>query len=178
MTFSLGDAYADEEKNLLLAMWNPSMAELGPIVVARLEVTFAEIGETEIVQKTIIGDVRVNIAAEGEARDAHPYVQVLEQYGLQLAARARKDAIQKADAGEYQKAKQALSDAAAVLERLPDPANQLSEEVRELRHQADQLDEASYSHDRKVLREVAYSASTGRLDNVRASRARRKRTSA
>jgi Ca-activated chloride channel family protein len=173
ISFSLGDAYAEEEKNLLLSMWIPSLPNLGPSVVANLDITFAEISEKAVSLKQIRHEVRVNVGDEYAAQEAKPEVEVQQQFGLQLAARARKQAIEEADAGDYQKAERSLRQAAEQLDCLPDPNGMLREEIADLQQQAGQFDTANYTRNRKVMSEVAFSASMGKLDNVRASRARR-----
>lgn len=172
--YELGDAYAGEEKNLLVSLFVPGLKTMGPADVAELVVSFDEIGETQLATRMISQVVRVHVGEEGAARDAKPEVEVQQQFGLQLAAVARRQAIEEADAGDYEKAEQSLRQAAEQLGSLPDPGGILREEITDLHEQAGHLDTTHYTRNRKLMSEVVFSASTGRLDLVRASRARRK----
>lgn len=173
VTFALGDAYAGEEKNLLLSLGVPGLAELGPALLGRLEVSYAEISSTAVVQRQITQELRVQVADTAQAEDTPPDVQVQQHYALQLAARARRQAIEEADRGNYEQAGRMLNETAAVLSGLEAPGCAVEDEISDLRQQALQLDAAHYGHSRKVLRETASHLASGRLDRVRSARARR-----
>ena len=156
ITFALGDAYDEEEKNLLVSLLVPGLKTLGPATVAQLVVAYAEIGETEVRGKVIKHEVRVNVTDADAANSATPEVEVLQQYGLQYAAKARKQAIAEADGGDYEQAERTLREAMEKLTSLPDPGSLLKDEIKDLEEHTRQLDESSYTHTRKVMRETAY----------------------
>ena len=174
ITFTFGDAYAEEEKNLLVSLLLPGLKDLGPATVAHLTVTYEEIGETEIRGQTIKHEVRVNVADEDAAKGAKPEVEVLQQFGLQFAAKARKQAIAEADSGDYGKAERTLRDAMKTLTDLPDPDGLLKDEVKDLAENVQKFDPAQYNHNRKLMSEAAYSMSTGGYAKTRTARERRR----
>ena len=173
IAFSLGDAYASEEKNVLLSLHIPGLKRLGAKKVAELELTFAEIGGQELAMKTIHHDVRIDVVELDEARQAKPDVEVLQHYGLQLSARARKKAIEEADRGDYKKARATLRNACETLASMPAACADLADEVKELAAQEKLMEDATYAHTRKVMSEVAYDMSTSRMDKIRNARIRR-----
>jgi Ca-activated chloride channel family protein len=174
IVFALGDAYAGEEKNLLVSLRIPGLKELGPATVASLSISFMEIGTAEVSSKVITHTaVRVHVTDEASARDAQPEVEVLEQYGLHLAAKARKQAISEADAGDYVRAGRTLSLAMETLGQFSLPGPALQEEVQDLKEQAQRLDASTYAHRRKIMAEQVCNAQTANFDRIRASRARR-----
>ncbi len=173
LTFSLGDAYAEEEKNLLVSMLIPGLQDMGPATVAKVTVEFSEIGETGLTARVITQEVRVNVTDEQTAGASSPDIQVSQQYGLQFAAKARKEAIAEADGGDYKKAQKTLRKAAETIAKLPDPDGMLKEEVKDLEQQTQQLDQENYTRTRKVMSETMYSLSTADYQRNRAARERR-----
>lgn len=175
IAFALGDAYAGEQKNLLVSLRIPGLKELGPATVASLAISYMEIGAEKVTAKVIKHTaVRVQVTDEASARDAQPEVEVLEQYGLHLAARARRQAMSEADAGDYVQAGRTLHAAVDQLGQLPVPGLVMQEEVQDLQEQAQQLDGSNYGHRRKVMSEQVCNAQTASFDRIRASRIRRK----
>lgn len=174
VAFALGDLYAGETKDVLMSLFVPGLPEMPAVTLAQLEVSFAEIDGSAVTVKQIAQQVTVRVAGEGES--AEPDIVVLQQYGLQMAAKGRKKAIQEADGGDYAKAERTLRTVAEKLAGLPDSDRLLAREIEDLRTQAGQFDSGVYqSYSRKVLRETAFNASMGRQEKVASSRARRQR---
>lgn len=173
VVFSLGDAYAGEEKNLLVSLLVPGLKRSGAALVARLETSYVEIGAVDAVTCTIRQAVHAHVADAAQAGTQGPEVDVQQQYGLQLAARARRQAMQEADEGDFGKAERTLRMSVRFIADLPDPGGLLRGEIEELLAQAQRFDAATYSHDRKVLCEDTFAASSGNYGRVRAARARR-----
>lgn len=174
VAFALGDLYAGEEKDVLMSLFVPGLPEMAAARIAALEVSFAGIDGASVTVRQIAQDVVVRVAGEGEATE--PNLVVLQQYGLQMAARGRRKAIQEADAGDYARAERTLRKVADSLAAIPDTDRMMAREIDDLRTQAGQLDSQVYqTYSRKVLRETSFNASTGRQDKVASSRARRQR---
>jgi Ca-activated chloride channel family protein len=177
ITFSLGDAYSQEEKMVLLGLFVPGLAQLGPVTVAKIEIRFAEISEQHVTSKSITQAVTANICPEDEAAGAEPAVEVLQQLGLQLSAKARKDAIETADHGDYDKAKDILKEAAQKLGELTkgdDPV--LQPEVEQLKRRVEELTHDLYSGStRKMMSTEAYNLSSSKYDKLQSTRERRRR---
>lgn len=177
LTLSMGDAYAEEEKNLLVSMLIPGLPAMGPAMVATVRVEFAEIGETGLTARVITQEVRVNVTDDKTAGASSPDVQVSQQYGLQFAAKARKEAIAEADGGDYEKAQKTLRKAMKTIATLPDPDGMLKEEVKDLEEHTQTLDRENYTRTRKVMSETMYSLSTADYSRNRAARERRQQAS-
>ncbi len=173
--FRLGDAYAGEEKALLLQFAVPGMGRLGPRTVVRLTVRYAEIAGSALLSKKVTEEVRVNVTRSGEEADA-PRVEVLRELALQLAARARRQAVRLADGGDPDGARKTLEEAAKDLASLPGAgAGRVREEIRELEDRAAAWDGTDYGTTRKMLCTDAFHLSRSDMNTL--ARARRRRRS-
>jgi Ca-activated chloride channel family protein len=101
IAFRLGDAYAGEEKILLLGLHVPGLRDLGPARIADIELTYAEIAENEVIARRITEPVSVNVADAEEAAKTRPAEEVLLHLGLQKAAKAKANAVKAADEGDF-----------------------------------------------------------------------------
>lgn len=68
LTFSLGDAYAGEEKNMLLTLLVPSLKDLGPFEIASIEVTYAEIADQTATNRRVTLPVTINVAKAAQPK--------------------------------------------------------------------------------------------------------------
>jgi Ca-activated chloride channel family protein len=176
VTFSLGDAYAGEEKNMLLTLLVPSLKELGPCEIASVEVTYAEIADQTVTNRRVTLPVTINVAKAAQAKASVPNMEVLLQLGLQMASLARKQAVREADAGDADNARSSLKETCRQLESLPIAADPMIQaEVKALREQAEGLDAAQYaSSTRKRMVSESYNISTAQYCKLSRERERRK----
>lgn len=111
---ALGDAYAGERRRVVLALHVPRVAELGVARIAELVVRYVAVGE-EVAEHTLTVPVAVNLVYADEAAAAAPDLEVREEVLVLQAARARDEAVQLADAGEYDAAQRLLGETGARL---------------------------------------------------------------
>ncbi|MBN2306274.1 MAG: VWA domain-containing protein [Anaerolineae bacterium] len=150
-TFQLGDIFADEVKSLLVEVSVPAMQDLGEVEIGRLRFeydaltadgTAHQVREIPVVVQTISA-----AAFEDQVRNE----DVVKTLLLLQAARAREEAIQYADMGDYAAAAQVLgASAQAIMDS--GIAN-----VPELRAQHDMLREESVDMDFGAQRYTSYS---------------------
>lgn len=119
VTFALGDAYADEEKRVLLTLVVPNMGSIGECTLATLAVDYAEISGTRVINRRLSFPVVVNLTDPATAAAAKVRLEVVEELGLQLAAEARKKAVACADDGDIAGASQILRETVSRLESMP-----------------------------------------------------------
>jgi Ca-activated chloride channel homolog len=175
VTFRLGDAHATTEKTLVLGLFVPGLQTLGPVTVATVEVRFSDIGATEITDRVIRQEVRANIADAGEADQAEPEIEVLQQLGLQMASKARREAIREADKGDYASAQKVIEEAVQRLKKMPgDAAAKLREEIETMLSQRERTTPSMWQEGtRKQMSSDAYNISSSSAERLRRSRERR-----
>ena len=131
----IGDAYGDERRRLLFRLHVPQVAMLGPARVADVILRYVSVGKSLVAHETTI-PVVVNLVSADEAAAAELDREVVEETVLLQAARARREATEHADRGDFDAARHALEDAATALRSLePD-----SQRATELEHEAVTLD--------------------------------------
>jgi Ca-activated chloride channel family protein len=174
VTFLLGDAYADEEKRLLLSLHTSGLCDLGEQRIADVALSYSEITETAVTTRQMAFPVTVNVADRAAAA-VPPEPEVLQQLGLQMAAEGRRRAIAEADQGDYAKARKTLARSCAELRALPNAADpQIQEELQALAEQAEALDESQYyGATRKRMVADMSSLSLGQYDKLARERRRR-----
>ena len=162
---------------LVLSLLVPGLQQMGPTTVASVEVRFSDIGAETITDRVIRQDVMANIASPEEADGAEPTIEVIQQLGLQMASKARRDAIREADQGNFEYARKLMEDAAAKLERLSGGvAAKLRDEINALIEQARQTTKMEYAaQTRKRMSSDAYNISSAKMESLRRARERRKR---
>jgi Ca-activated chloride channel family protein len=140
----LHDLYATSPKALALLFHVEDVRELGKVQLGEVRVEADVVSEDGIEHRTIIMPVFANL--DGEDR-IEPTV---EQAFLRFqAARAREEAVRRADDGDFDSAAAALGQAAASLEACPG-APELAEEIDDLRMEAVRMKERLYDmSDRK-----------------------------
>lgn len=183
ITFALGDAYAEEEKGLLISLLVPGLAGIGQATIADVEVRYTEVSTAAVTMKSIRQPVMVNIADAAAAEQAKPVAEVLQELGLQMAAQARSQAVAEADRGKFAEAGNILRSANVNIGKLPgadDPRVQtecaaLEEQAREMDDMArDTTARGSYSGTRKMMVSDAYNVSVGQYARTARERVRRR----
>ncbi len=131
----IGDAYGGERRRLVFALHIPGLAALGPARVADVVLRYVAVGDEVVVHELTI-PVTVNLVSADEAATAAVDHEVTEEVWLLQAARARKEAIEAVDDGDYGAAQASLLSTAATLRaHAPD-----SDRAAELIEEADQLE--------------------------------------
>jgi len=116
VAFTMGDLFSDEEKLLLLQLGIPGLKELGEVVVGKLRFEYDELKEDSVEHHVIEVDVKVNVVAGDEpALTAGPKEEVMREVLLLKAARARDDAIKRADKRDYKSASETLRSVARAI---------------------------------------------------------------
>ena len=99
---------------MILQLHVPNLAALGAAKVAELVVRYVTVGE-EIAEHVLTVPVVANLVSADEAGASEPDLQVREEILILQAAKARKDAIELADRGQIDEARQVLASAALPL---------------------------------------------------------------
>jgi Ca-activated chloride channel family protein len=131
----IGDAYGDEQRRLLFQFHVPQVATLGPARVADVILRYVSVGDQLIAHETTV-PVVVNLVSADEAAAAELDREVEEEVVLLQAARARREATELADSGDFHGAQRVLKSAAEALRR----SEAGSQRAAELAHEADILD--------------------------------------
>lgn len=103
----LGDAYAGERRRVVFALHVPHLAALGPVTVADVVLRYVAVGQ-EIAQHELTIPVVANVVSAEEAARAVPDAVVREEVLVLRAARARDEALELAEAGDFGAAQQTL----------------------------------------------------------------------
>lgn len=153
VVFRLGDLSGDEIKALLLEISVPKLQTLGKVEIARLRFDYDEITEDKVNHRTLEMPIFVNTVAEDgyEAPEREP--QVVKSALMLQAAHARKEAMGKADKGDFRGATTILKDAADAIEEADLEDDELKKEHNILREEVTdmELGPSRYdAHSRKV----------------------------
>ena len=178
VTFALGDAYAKEEKSVLLTLLVPGVAELGERQIAEIQLGYTEITEENAVSRRLKIPVRVNVADEAAATSAPVELEVLQELALQVAAEARQKAITLADSGDLAGARRTLRETCERLEAMPTPPS-VREEILAMEEESHELVESDYgAGTRKRMSSAAYNLSTSQHAKLARERVRRRKPDA
>jgi hypothetical protein len=107
----LGDAYAEERRRVVFELTVPALEEIGVTQVAEIVVRWIALGEQIAAHSRRIPLV-VNAVTADEARAAEADPEVVEEVLVLKAARAQREAILRADAGDFDGARSVLAGAA------------------------------------------------------------------
>jgi len=110
----VGDAYGGERRRLVFALHIPEVASLGPARVADIVLRYVSVGDDVTAHELTI-PVTVNLVSADEAAAAELDHDVTEEVWLLDAARARKEAIESADSGDFDAARSRLSSTADMM---------------------------------------------------------------
>lgn len=144
LSIEMGDAYAGEEKKILVSLNGKAIEKLKDEKLAEIKIRMTEIGEEKIQSKEIVQAIFLSdTAGDGETK-----VEVLQELALQESVKERSEAmedmgaaIKHADAKSAEKAAKRLKSVADKLEELPDDVKNevIENEIKELREQAEEL---------------------------------------
>ena len=114
LQIAVGDAYGSECRRLVFALHIPQLAALGPARVADVVLRYVSVG-TDIAAHEVTVPVVVNLVNADEAAAVDIDSEVTDEVWLLKSARARRDAIDAADAGDWDASRDALGATAASL---------------------------------------------------------------
>src|SRR5215210_3000349 len=140
---ALGDAYAGESRRVVFGLHIPRLGELGVARVAELVLRYVSVGD-EVRQHELTIPVVANLVSADEAAAADPDLEVREEIHVLEAARARQEAVELADRGDYGAAQAKLQAFAADLRRLPQASQLLLGEAASLEEAATAVDRDAY----------------------------------
>jgi hypothetical protein len=163
-TYHLGDLYADEIKMLLLELHIPGLDELGRVEVARLRFDYDELAPDAVTHRTVEMPIVVNSVAEGELPPLEANPEVVKPALLLRAARAREEAVRRADEGDFQAASKILTGVADAIEHSSVQDEALQQEHDMLREEAVDMDlgpERYDAYSRKTSSTQAFMSSRG-----------------
>ena len=132
---AVGDAYGSEIRRLVFALHIPELASLGPAKVAEVVLRYVAVGE-KVEGHELTVPVVVNLVNADEADALGADAEVVDEVWLLRAARARKDAIESADAGDWDGSRDVLGSTSQDLRS----AAMYSARSAELLAEADLLD--------------------------------------
>ncbi len=165
---SLGDLYATAPRSLGLVFHVEDVAGLGKVEVAQVRIEADVVTEAGIEHRTIVMPVLANLDGEDHVEPAVEKVFLRFQ-----AAKAREEAIRRADAGDFDGAAAQLRDASFAC-RAFSSAPEIAEEIGDLQAQAVVLEGRKYSAmDRKYDSARAMAArelKAGYIDQLRRKR--------
>ena len=161
----IGDAYGSERRRVVFGMRIPEVQKLGVLRVADVVLRYVTVGDSVEAREGSI-PITVNLVSADEAAAAEADHEVVEETVLLASARARKQARDLADRGDFDGAREMLG---RVSSELRDLAGD-SERADELLHDADALDthmcamspDAYGPADRKRLSNEGWRRSRGR----------------
>jgi len=113
--FALGDAYGGEQRRLVFELHIPELARLGVVTVAELVLRYVLVGD-EIAAHELVLPLKINMVQADEASQAEPDKEVTEEVLILKAAKAQKEARERADGGDFDGAQMLLSRAASDIE--------------------------------------------------------------
>lgn len=132
---AVGDAYGSELRRIVFALHIPEVAALGPAKVADVVLRYVAVGD-DIAAHELTIPIVVNLVSADEAAAADVDAAVTEEVWLLRAAKARREAIEAADAGDWDRSRSVLEAAAMDLRAAPMSSARYDEIVAE----ADVLD--------------------------------------
>ena len=173
----VGDLSSEQVKHVLLAIELPPLTDLTDVLLASLKMTYAEVGEDSVQVKSQKLDLVVGVSEDEPQTPPDP--EVLLHIGLQRAAQARREAIEKLDEGNVDDAVYMLDDRQAELRKMASKASdpdRLNEEAGQLELRARELrEEQNIMESRKFMVAEDACMSMSNYDNVASSRKRRNR---
>ncbi len=170
--YRLGDLYVDEIKMLLLELHIPRLETLGQVEVARLRFEYDELAADSAIHRALDLPIVVNAVAADEAARSEPNREVVKTALLLSAARAREEAIQYADTGDYAHASETLHRAAEAIEQSNLDDDDLQQEHNMLREEAVDMEMGPERYDAYTRKTIStQSFMTSRLEHFAAEKA-------
>jgi Ca-activated chloride channel family protein len=112
----LGDAYGEERRRVVFELAVPTLPTLGVVQVAEVIVRYVSLGENVEAHELRL-PITVNAVTAEEAAQAGPDAGVVEEIVVMRAAKAQREARDRAESGDWDGAKRLLSEAAAELRK-------------------------------------------------------------
>ncbi|MBI3985927.1 MAG: VWA domain-containing protein [Lentisphaerae bacterium] len=165
--YQVGDAYASEERLLVLRLDVDSVRQHGPAEVCAVEARYSEITDDAVASRVDRLPVAVTFAGQDGRSEKTPHAFVMACVGRQMSARARRQAIELADRGDRAKARTVLDEAIRQLLDMEIPTDEtLRREIRSLQEYADMLNAppVDYAVQRKRMREADHFSTTMRIE--------------
>jgi Ca-activated chloride channel family protein len=176
----IGDFGSEQVKHVLLAVELPAIEDMTDMLLASMELKYAEVEDDKIQIKSLKDNLVVKVSDDAEdAKPADP--EVLLHIGIQRAAKARKDAVEHLDEGDFDGAAKSLKKHSKSIRKMAKGASEparLNEEADELDRRAQELDERENMQDsRKFMVSEMNSISQSGYGQIDAARSRRRRSS-
>jgi Ca-activated chloride channel homolog len=174
IAFRLGDVFGDEVKTLVLELAIPGIDRVGQEQIATLHFDYDEITPDGVEHRRLDLPVVINVAPEGQPA-ALPNPEVSHSVLLLKSARARQDAVEQADQGNYAAASQILRSAADAIAESGVDHPALADEQAELLKQAEDMDQGPENYNarsRKMMSTQAIYTMTDRHTATQALRIR------
>lgn len=167
--FRLGDLYSDELKTLMLALSIPALKTLGDIEIAQLGFEYDEIVGDRTEHRYLTFPILINVVAERESQ-TEPRPEVARVALILEAARAREAAIRYADKGDFQQARDRLTQAADAIAQAQIDDDELHVEHNMLREEAMDMEIGLQRYDaysrKSSTSKIHYSTQRGRREET------------
>ncbi len=174
-SFRLGDVFADEIKALLLEISLKPFAQVGRQQILNLRFEYDEVENGASRRRVHEQPVMLQVVDAAGAEIIPVNQQVRRSVLLLKAAQARRNAVEMADKGQYNKASIFLRDAVRAIDEAGFVDPQLADERTALQKQAATLDEgaAAYNdYSRKLMSTQAYYTMSSRHEDTMVLRIR------
>jgi Ca-activated chloride channel homolog len=136
---ALGDVYGEENRRVVFELNIPEMAKLGVCRVADVVIRYVTTGD-QVATHEVTVPLVINMVSADEASNAAPNQDVIEEVTILKAARAQREARERADHGDYDGAQKLLRDSAEQLRSVAPHSHRADELLEE----ADILDGHAY----------------------------------
>lgn len=149
----LGDLFAEEEKIFLIELALPEHDDEGEVQVGSLRFEYDELGEETVQHRVLDLPIMVNVKAVAGLEGRNRNDEVAKSVYLLQAARAREQAVDYADKGDFHTASRTLSNIADAIQQAGIDDPDLQREHDMLREEAVDMEigESRYdSHARKT----------------------------
>jgi Ca-activated chloride channel family protein len=161
----IGDAYGGERRRLVFGLHVPQVAALGPARIGEVVLRYVSVADALVARETTVPIV-VNLVSADEAAAAELNREVVEEVVLLQTARAKREATEHADRGDFDAARSTLEAAAQALHAMAPGsprAAELEDEAAGLDAHASTMHVAAYtSTTRKHLRNESWRRHRGR----------------
>lgn len=160
LSVAMGDVYEGEPKLLALELSAPAQAALGQHDLLHFSYMGDAVTDGAIVQATGALTAQYQVGTVEDAMSAAPPTDTITQITRIRIARAKDEAIERADAGQYAEAAQTLRAVIAELKRQGQGESfEIAEELEQLEYFAQRLESKKFDNaSRKEMRDQSYQA--------------------
>ncbi|HVL63553.1 MAG TPA: VWA domain-containing protein [Actinomycetota bacterium] len=127
---TLGDVYSEENRRVVFELHIPEMAKLGVCNVADVVIRYVTLGD-EVAAHEITLPLVINMVSAAEAEGATADAEVVEEVLILKAARAQREARERADHGDFDGAQKLLRESAGRLRDLASGSARAEELLQE-----------------------------------------------